>query len=161
LRTKTAAARQASIMNARRRLRFILERESLKRANSIAGEGRPFTPTAVEMQLPWKRDDDDDGTFPVKQSEFPPWVENKEYTSYYSPTNTFLGDLDKKHAHPSVIGLFNRDSMTRIPIPGEDIAMSSLAEASSSVSPSFVVTVTIPEESVHSPAHDGGSDSHK
>jgi hypothetical protein len=35
LRTKTAAARQASIMNARRRLRFILERESLKRANSI------------------------------------------------------------------------------------------------------------------------------
>ena len=43
------------------------------------------------MQLPWKRDDDDDETFPVKQSEFPPWVENKEYTSYYSPTNTFLG----------------------------------------------------------------------
>jgi hypothetical protein len=133
------------------------------------------------MQLPWKRDDDDDETFPVKQSEFPPWVENKEYTSYYSPTNTFLGtcqlnmmvelrvdvftllagDLDKKHAHPSVIGLFNRDSMTRIPIPGEDIAMSSLAEASSSVSPSFIVTVTIPEESAHSPAHDGDIDSHK
>ena len=52
----------------------------------------PSTPSAAEMQLPWKRDDDDDiGMFPVKQSEFPLWVENKEYTNYYSPTNTFLG----------------------------------------------------------------------
>ena len=60
-----------------------------------AGEGRPFTPTAAEMQLPWKRNDDDDAAgasyAAVKQSEFPLWVENKEYTQYSSPTNTFLG----------------------------------------------------------------------
>ena len=44
------------------------------------------------MQLPWKRDDADDmSTFAIKQSEFPLWVDNKEYNNYYSPTNTFLG----------------------------------------------------------------------
>ena len=58
----------------------------------VIGEMLPSTPSAVEMQMPWKHDDDyDSGMFPVKQSEFPLWVENKEYTNYYSPTNTFLG----------------------------------------------------------------------
>ena len=42
------------------------------------------------MELPWKRNDGDVDVG-VKQSEFPTWVENKEYTNYYSPTTTFLG----------------------------------------------------------------------
>ena len=47
------------------------------------------------MQLPWKRDDADDmSTFAIKQSEFPLWVDNKEYNNYYSPTNTFLGSIE-------------------------------------------------------------------
>lgn len=63
------------------------------------GEGHPSTPTAVEMQLPWKRDDADDmSTFAVKQSEFPLWVDNKEYNNYYSPTNTFLGTSFISHS---------------------------------------------------------------
>ena len=57
----------------------------------------------------------------------------------------YAGDLDKKKsAHPSVIGLFKRDSMV-IQLPNEC--------TNPSVSPSFVVTVTIPEENAH-PASD-------
>lgn len=55
-------------------------------------ERRVATPTAIESQLPWKRSDngeEDDG--PVKQSEFPAWVSNKEYLAYNSPSATFLG----------------------------------------------------------------------
>ena len=59
----------------------------------ISPTGEPPQPTAVELQLPWKRvDENDASTVPVIQSEFPLWVENKEYTHYYSPTNTFLGN---------------------------------------------------------------------
>jgi len=113
------------------------------------------------MQLPWKRHDDDDSSmFPVKQSEFPLWVENKEYTHYHSPTTTFLGmqnyfifylfyqifyspffilsgGLDRKSQHPSVIDMFPSDG-------GQDSASGATAEAVPSSS--FVVTVTIPEE---------------
>ena len=50
--------------------------------------------TILEMELPWKRDDEDDvSALPVKQSEFPLWVENPDYTNYYSPTTTYLGIL--------------------------------------------------------------------
>jgi len=106
------------------------------------GEMLPSTPSAVEMQMPWKHDDDyDSGMFPVKQSEFPLWVENKEYTNYYSPTNTFLGGLDRKDVHPSVIDMFERETKTE-PC-AEDCSSANGACASS---PSFIVTVTIPEE---------------
>ena len=43
--------------------------------------------TILEMELPWKRDDEDDvSALPVK-------VENPDYTNYYSPTTTYLGIL--------------------------------------------------------------------
>ncbi len=108
------------------------------------------------MELPWKRNDGDVDVG-VKQSEFPTWVENKEYTNYYSPTNTFLGKpilyfnhrmkwfykdsyvftggLDRNPPHPSVIDIF----------PGSSphvVAGSSGAEASTP----FTVTVSIPED---------------
>lgn len=56
------------------------------------GETRVATPTAVEVQLPWKRDEDvgEDGA--LQQNEFPAWASNKEYLSYHSPSATFLGN---------------------------------------------------------------------
>jgi hypothetical protein len=51
------------------------------------------TPTATETMLPWKRDDEWESTFSLKQSEFPAWCSNKEYLAYSSPSATFLGNL--------------------------------------------------------------------
>ncbi|CAH1977942.1 unnamed protein product [Acanthoscelides obtectus] len=50
---------------------------------------RVTTPTATEMMLPWKREEE--GSGPVQQSEFPAWASNKEYLAYNSPSATFLG----------------------------------------------------------------------
>lgn len=56
------------------------------------GEPRVTTPTAIESQLPWKRDEcDTDGG--IQQNEFPAWASNKEYLAYNSPSATFLGIL--------------------------------------------------------------------
>ena len=39
--------------------------------------------------LPWKRNNtDSEMNKPMKQSEFPSWINNKEYTQNYSPYNT-------------------------------------------------------------------------
>lgn len=55
-------------------------------------ERRVATPTAIESQLPWKRNDNgDEDEGPTKQTEFPAWVSNKEYLAYNSPSATFLG----------------------------------------------------------------------
>ena len=52
-------------------------------------EARVTTPTAIETQLPWKRNEDDaEG---LQQNEFPAWASNKEYLAYNSPSATFLG----------------------------------------------------------------------
>ena len=126
----------------------------------------------MELQLPWKRNDGDVDAG-IKQSEFPLWVENKEYTNYYSPTNTFLGDtiskeilflslflftprlclffaggLDRNTAHPSVIDMFPRELP---PIAGPSGASD---HGPVERSPSFVVTVAIPED----PATDSDDD---
>lgn len=52
---------------------------------------RVTTPTATETVLPWKRDDEAEGSAPLQQSEFPAWASNKEYLAYNSPSATFLG----------------------------------------------------------------------
>ncbi|XP_030380614.1 sodium/hydrogen exchanger 3 isoform X12 [Scaptodrosophila lebanonensis] len=54
------------------------------------GERRVATPTALESQLPWKRQGDE-CTDAVQQNEFPAWASNKEYLAYNSPSATFLG----------------------------------------------------------------------
>ena len=54
-------------------------------------ESQEPAPTVLEMELPWKRDDEDGDFNPIPQSEFPLWVENPDYTNYYSPTTTYLG----------------------------------------------------------------------
>ncbi len=39
--------------------------------------------------LPWKRNNADaESNKPMKQSEFPSWINNKEYTQNYSPYST-------------------------------------------------------------------------
>lgn len=55
----------------------------------FAGETRATTPTAIETQLPWKRDEDNEV---IQQNEFPAWASNKEYLAYNSPSATFLGN---------------------------------------------------------------------
>ncbi|KAK9753378.1 hypothetical protein QE152_g3433 [Popillia japonica] len=69
---------------------------------------RVTTPTATESVLPWKRNDETEGSAPLQQSEFPAWASNKEYLAYNSPSATFLGGLD--YPRSSVIGLFRRES---------------------------------------------------
>ncbi|XP_068893583.1 Na(+)/H(+) exchanger protein 2-like isoform X4 [Tenebrio molitor] len=68
---------------------------------------RVTTPTATETMLPWKRDEEE-GSVPLQQSEFPAWASNKEYLAYNSPSATFLGGLENPRS--SVIGLFRRES---------------------------------------------------
>ncbi|XP_050499593.1 sodium/hydrogen exchanger 3 isoform X3 [Diabrotica virgifera virgifera] len=68
---------------------------------------RVSTPTATEMMLPWKREEE--GCVPILQSEFPGWASNKEYLAYNSPSATFLGGLENPRS--SVIGLFRRESI--------------------------------------------------
>lgn len=53
---------------------------------------RVTTPTATETMLPWKRDEEE-GSVPLQQSEFPAWASNKEYLAYNSPSATFLGKV--------------------------------------------------------------------
>ncbi|XP_063919693.1 sodium/hydrogen exchanger 3 isoform X4 [Zophobas morio] len=69
---------------------------------------RVTTPTATETMLPWKRDEEE-GSAPLQQSEFPAWASNKEYLAYNSPSATFLGGLENPRS--SVIGLFRRESL--------------------------------------------------
>ena len=49
--------------------------------------------TATEAVLPWKREDSDIQlpAVAIKQREFPPWINNKDYVNYSSPSNTLLG----------------------------------------------------------------------
>ena len=48
------------------------------------GGGKEVAQASV---LPWKRENADSNK-PMKQSEFPSWINNKEYTQNYSPYNT-------------------------------------------------------------------------
>lgn len=57
----------------------------------LLGETRVTTPTAIETQLPWKRNEADAEA--LQQNEFPAWASNKEYLTYSSPSATFLGNL--------------------------------------------------------------------
>ncbi|XP_030762273.1 sodium/hydrogen exchanger 3 isoform X3 [Sitophilus oryzae] len=81
---------------------------------------RVTTPTATEMMLPWKRDEDD-GSGPLQQAEFPSWASNKEYLAYNSPSATFLGGLGGlENPKTSVIGLFRRESLGSDPTNSND-----------------------------------------
>ena len=122
-----------------------LESEGIITFTARKPSSEPPKPTAVELQLPWKRDENDSSAIPVIQSEFPLWVNNKEYTHYYSPTNTFLGGLDK-NKHPTVVEIFNTDDQPASPAPLP------------------FVTVTMPDESVKDEDHakdDGAKNSDK
>ncbi|XP_076321364.1 Na(+)/H(+) exchanger protein 2-like isoform X1 [Tachypleus tridentatus] len=53
----------------------------------------PISRTVTETTLPWKREDCVDESCVRRQQEFPPWIDNKDYHLYSSPTNTFLKKL--------------------------------------------------------------------
>ena len=54
---------------------------------------------ATEASLPWRRDSNVETTSAqvVRQEEFPPWIDNKDYLdNYASPTNTYLAKLSEQ-----------------------------------------------------------------
>ncbi|XP_058446959.1 sodium/hydrogen exchanger 3 isoform X10 [Malaya genurostris] len=87
-----------------------IDKRFSKESKDSEAETRVTTPTAIEAVLPWKRDDEDDGSGAIKQNEFPSWASNKEYLAYNSPSATFLGGLTQPKQAKSVIGLFRRES---------------------------------------------------
>ncbi|KAF5273248.1 hypothetical protein FQA39_LY07579 [Lamprigera yunnana] len=107
-------------------------------------ETRVTTPTATETMLPWKRDDEDECSAPLQQSEFPAWASNKEYLAYNSPSATFLGGLENTRS--SVIGLFRRDSAASGHISSNE--SSPQKERRSSTGPNAVILI---EEDVSDP----------
>lgn len=63
--------------------------------------------------LPWRRkslvEGNDQGRSkgPLKQDEFPSWIENKDYIpSYASPTNTLLRRIDTPNNKPRIYEIF-------------------------------------------------------
>jgi len=84
---------------------------------SIAGEtNRAFvgdTPVDEAIQskaLPWRNQDEIGPGHSKVQEEFPPWINNKDYLPYASPTNTLIGVSKHNSEVPSVIGFFRKDS---------------------------------------------------
>jgi len=59
--------------------------------------------------LPWRREDESGPGYSKVQEEFPPWINNKDYLPYDSPTNTLIG-VHHNSEVPSVIGFFRKDS---------------------------------------------------
>ena len=54
-----------------------------------ADGGRGQDEVSQSSVLPWKRENtDSELNKPMKQSEFPSWINNKEYTQNYSPYST-------------------------------------------------------------------------
>eukprot|EP00096_Caligus_rogercresseyi_P006867 TRINITY_DN2383_c0_g1_i1.p1 TRINITY_DN2383_c0_g1~~TRINITY_DN2383_c0_g1_i1.p1 ORF type:complete len:889 (-),score=207.95 TRINITY_DN2383_c0_g1_i1:856-3522(-) len=48
---------------------------------------------SLKADLPWKRETDQQICIaPVKQREFPTWINNQEYINYGSPSEVFMGD---------------------------------------------------------------------
>ncbi|KAJ8894774.1 hypothetical protein PR048_000081 [Dryococelus australis] len=84
--------------------------KKLSKESEGGDSSRVTTPTATETMLPWKRDDEGESTFPVKQSEFPAWCSNKEYLAYSSPSATFLGNIGTTDRHNTAC--FSRLSYT-------------------------------------------------
>jgi len=65
----------------------------------VGGQSSHAPVTATESTLPWRRSsskDESSSAQAIRQEEFPPWIDNKDYVPYYaSPTNTYLGKLDQ------------------------------------------------------------------
>lgn len=66
-------------------------------------------PSAIESTLPWKRKEVHEICRPpVKQREFPSWINNKDYVQFGSPAATFLGDAHNAPDPPSIVSFFHR-----------------------------------------------------
>ncbi|XP_071749910.1 sodium/hydrogen exchanger 3 isoform X2 [Lepeophtheirus salmonis] len=72
---------------------------------------------SLKADLPWKRETDNKVCIaPVKQREFPTWINNNEYIKYGSPSEVFIGDAHSTEPQ-TVIEFYDkrRDSSTSIP----------------------------------------------
>lgn len=69
--------------------------------------------TQAESMLPWRRKslveggESNKSKGPLKQDEFPSWIENRDYvTSYASPTHTLLKRIDNNTSKPRIHEIF-------------------------------------------------------
>ena len=78
-------------------IEFTAKRPSPDTSPSPGEGGQSDHPlAATESSLPWRRESNVETSSAqvVRQEEFPPWIDNKEYLPYYaSPTNTYLAKL--------------------------------------------------------------------
>ncbi len=59
----------------------------------LVDEPAPVEEAIQVKALPWRRGEDEAGNQqpPKVQEEFPPWINNKDYLAYDSPSNTLMG----------------------------------------------------------------------
>ena len=58
---------------------------------AFVGDDAQLEEAIQAKALPWRRGEVSEEVHPKVQEEFPPWINNKEYLPYASPTNTLLG----------------------------------------------------------------------
>lgn len=82
----------------------------------LVDEPAPVEEAIQVKALPWRRGEDEAGNQqpPKVQEEFPPWINNKDYLAYDSPSNTLMGVSRNNTEIPSVIGFFRRESQASV-----------------------------------------------
>jgi len=90
---------------------WMLSKTSITGENNRAFIGDAPVDEAIQSKaLPWRREDEMGPGYSKVQEEFPPWINNKDYLPYDSPTNTLMGVSKHNSEVPSVIGFFRKDS---------------------------------------------------
>ena len=114
---------------------WMLNKTSITGETNNAFVGDAQLDEAIQSKaLPWRREDEIGPGYSKVQEEFPPWINNKDYLPYASPTNTLMGKQSacdftnfsvvknsvstgvSKHNSevPSVIGFFRKDSQASV-----------------------------------------------
>lgn len=90
---------------------WMLSKKSITGETNTAFIGDVPVDEAIQSKaLPWRREDEIGPGYSKVQEEFPPWINNKDYLPYASPTNTLMGVSNHNSEVPSVIGFFRKDS---------------------------------------------------
>merc|ERR1712083_327314 len=93
----------------------MLNKTSITGETNSAFVGDAQLDEAIQSKaLPWRREDEIGPGYSKVQEEFPPWINNKDYLPYASPTNTLMGVSKHNSEVPSVIGFFRKDSQASV-----------------------------------------------
>ena len=73
---------------------WMLNKTSITGETNSAFVGDAQMDEAIQSKaLPWRREDEIGPGYSKVQEEFPPWINNKDYLPYASPTNTLMGNF--------------------------------------------------------------------